>query len=221
MKSQPYLMQIKSQFDLKSNKDLAKFLGLTDGRISQLMSPSATLTERLLKSFLKKIRVQSSHIALVGAIKPAIEMYPIERTLSLQGENWELLPTVKNHDVRNIKIRKYLEERKGVYVFFDSQGLAIYVGKTQKQNLWKEMTSAYNRKRSHHTAFLINHPTTGAEFSSAIDYPRQPIEQLVYLHATANYFSAYDVTTQLIPKLEALLVRIFCNSLSNKKMEKF
>ncbi|HEX5339104.1 MAG TPA: hypothetical protein VFW53_11765, partial [Gallionella sp.] len=116
---------------------------------------------------------------------------------------------------------QYLESAKGIYVFFDSIGNAIYVGKTERQNIWKEMTSAFNRERSNHQTFVVAHPTTGTSFSPAWESPKQPKKRVAYLYNTASYFSAYEVVPGLTPKLEALLVRVFCNSLSNKKMEKF
>ncbi|MGC9129250.1 MAG: hypothetical protein ACP5GA_11060, partial [Acidithiobacillus sp.] len=94
-------------------------------------------------------------------------------------------------------------------------------GKTESQNIWKEMTNAFNRERSNHQVFLVNHPSTGESFLPAHENLLQPKKQTVRLYQTAVFFSAYEISQPLIPKLEALLVRAFCNTLSNKKMEKF
>ena len=106
-------------------------------------------------------------------------------------------------------------------MLYDSQGCAIYAGKTETQGIWKEMTSAFNRERSNHQAFFVSHPTTGKTFFTASERPKQPKKRVVHLHDTAHFFSAYKVVPELISKLEALVVRAFCNSLSNKKMERF
>jgi hypothetical protein len=83
------------------------------------------------------------------------------------------------------------------------------------------MNLAFNRERSQHKAFFIQHPTNGTSFEPAWKANRQPKETIVYLHDTAHYFSAYETAQELIPSIEALLVRGFSNTLSNKKMEKF
>jgi hypothetical protein len=185
-----------------------------------LRSGTNLLTARQVTSFLLKAAENATKAAFVDAIRPSVEMYRIEVVSSKQDAKWELLPTGKG-DMRNQALRKHLESIRGVYFFFDSQGRAIYAGKTEKQNIWKEMTHAFNRERSNHQAFFVTHPTTGQSFAPAWEKPRQPRKQQVYLHDTAYYFSAYEVTGSLIPKLEAFIVRAFCNTLSNKKMETF
>jgi hypothetical protein len=170
--------------------------------------------------FIKKSAENAKSSAFIDAIRPIVEMYPIERVPSKQNAKWEILPTGQSH-AKNQALRKCLESSKGIYLLYDSQGCAIYAGKTERQNIWKEMTSAFNRERTSHQAFFVSHPTTGQTFSPAWETQRQPRKRLVYLYDTAHYFSAYEVAPGLIPKLEALVVRAFCNSLSNKKMETF
>lgn len=212
--------EVKKQYKLKSDLDVAEVLGLTSGRISQLRSGAKQLSVRQVTSFLLKAAENARKTAFVNAIRPSVEMYRIDVVSSRQDAKWELLPTNKR-DTRNHALRKHLESIKGVYLFYDSQGRAIYAGKTEKQNIWKEMTHAFNRERSNHQAFFVSHPSTGQSFSPAWETPRQPRKQQVYLHDTAHYFSAYEVNGNLIPKLEAFIVRAFCNTLSNKKMETF
>jgi hypothetical protein len=210
-----YLDELKKQHDLESDTDLADFLNISSGRISQLRSKRKNLNAKQACNLLGS----AIDSALENAIQPIVEMYPIQRTASRHDMKWELLPTKNN--ARNSAIRKYLEDTQGIYILYDSLRCAIYIGRTVDQNIWSEMTSAFNRDRSHHTSFIVNHPTTGAKFVPSLKKPRQPVESVVYLYDTALYFSAYEVVPSLIPKLEALLVRVFCNSLSNKKMEKF
>lgn len=212
--------EIKKQYGFTSDSEIAALLGLTASRISQLKTRTGNLTARQVNSFIQKAAENAYSEAVGDAIKPVVEMYKIERIESKQDINWELLPTGPTK-TRNVAIRKYLEGSKGIYVFFDSLGCAIYVGKTERQNIWKEMTNAFNRTRSNHAAFLVDHPITGQAFSPAYETSRQPRKKQVYLFDTAHYFSAYEVKPGLIPKLEALLVRCFCNTLTNKKMEKF
>ncbi len=212
--------QLKAQYQISADSDLACCLGITSARISQIRIKNAPLTVRQLAVFIKKAAENAKCIAFVDAIRPIVEMFPIERHPYTQNAKWEILPTGHSHS-KNQSLRTCLESSKGLYILYDSQGCAIYAGKTEHQNIWKEMTSAFNRERTSHQAFFVSHPTTGQAFSPAWETPRQPRKRLVYLYDTAHYFSAYEVAQGLIPKLEALVVRAFCNSLSNKKMETF
>lgn len=212
--------ELKSCHDLKSDSDIARLIGLTPARVSQMRTRNGKLTARQIATYLDKAHAHGRHEATGTLILPIVEMYPVTATLSKQETKRELLPTNKS-DARNRAIRQHLEAAVGIYALFDSLGCPIYVGKTEKQNLWKEMTNAFNRERSNHQTFIVPHPTSGASFSPAWKSPRQPVKRIAYLYNTASFFSAYKVEPALIPKLEALLVRIFCNTLSNKKMEKF
>jgi hypothetical protein len=212
--------ELKKRNDFSSDSDVARLLGLTPARISQMRSRKHVLTARQIASYFQRSYTLGNKNAFVQPIRPIVEMYPIQAVMSKQDAKWEPLPTTKTHP-RNRAIREHLEKSQGIYVFFDSLGCAIYVGKTEKQNIWKEMTNAFNRERSNHQTFVVAHPKTGASFSPAWEKPRQPQKRVAYLYNTASYFSAYDVVDGLTPSLEALLVRVFCNSLSNKKMEKF
>ena len=203
-----------------SDKELAEYLGVTTGRISQMRKNGKPLTTRQMVTYLDLARDEGFIMALEDPIKPVVEMFPIEPTASKQDKKMEPIPTGVNNP-RNKEIRQHLEGAKGIYVFFDSSGKAIYAGKTERQNLWKEMVGAYNRKRADQQAFLVPHPSTDVAFSIEMEKKRQPKKRPVYLHSNAAYFSAYEVSLSLIPTLEALLVRVFCNTLSNKKMERF
>jgi hypothetical protein len=212
--------ELKRRNCLRSDSALAQLIGLTPARISQMRSRKHNLTARQLAGYIQKATERGRRLAYSDPIRPIVEMYPIDAVRSKQEAKWEPLATGKKYP-RNQAIRKMLEAAQGLYMLYDSQGCAIYAGKTTKLGIWKEMTNAFNRERSNHQAFFVSHPTTGSAFSPAWKTPRQPQKQIVYLHDTAHYFSAYEVEPELILNLEALVIRAFCNSLSNKKMEKF
>lgn len=212
--------ELKHRHDLKSDSDVARLIGLTPARVSQMRVRKVQISARQIASYLEKAHANGHREAMEYPIAPIVEMYPVAAVLSKQEKKWEPLPTGKSN-IRNREIRKHLEEAAGIYVLFDSLGCPIYVGKTERQNLWKEMTNAFNRERSNHQTFIVPHPTTGVSFTPAWESPRQPVKRTAFLYNTAYFFSAYEVSPALIPQLEALLVRIFCNTLSNKKMEKF
>jgi DNA-binding transcriptional regulator YdaS (Cro superfamily) len=211
---------IRKRYKLDSDSKLAMFLGVTSARISQMRSRPHKLSARQIVTYIDRAKKSGEAAALAEPIRAIVEMYPIDHTSSRQGAAVEMLPTGDGHP-RNRAIRKCLEETKGVYIFFDSQGQAIYVGKNESGNLWSEMTSAFNRKISNNTAFFVDHPSTGKAFSPAWKKPRQPRRRIIHLRVSAMYFSAYEVSKPLVGGLEALLVRSFCNTLANKKMEKF
>ena len=211
---------LKAAHDYNSDSDLARLIGLTPGRISQMRMREHVLTTRQVVSYLAKAEERGKKMALESIVKPIVEMYPIDATPSKQDRFWEVLPTRKT-DIRNVQIRAFLAKAQGIYILYDSLGCAIYVGKTLTQGIWKELNNAFNRERSNHQAVFVSHPTTGTTFKPTWESPRQPKSKQVYLYDTAHYFSAYDVTAAAIGDLEALLVRAFANNLSNKKMEKF
>jgi DNA-binding transcriptional regulator YdaS (Cro superfamily) len=203
-----------------TDTEISRLLGLTPSRVSQMRSRNHNLTARQVVSYIAKAEDRGRVLALADPIRPIVEMYEIDAISSKQDAKWELLPMGKSFP-RNEAVRQHLVGAKGIYVFFDSMGRAVYAGKTEKQNLWKEMTNAYNRERSNHTAFVVAHPTTGTSFTPAHQKPRRLVKRVVYLYDTASFFSAYEVSPRLIPQLEALIVRAFCNTLTNKKMENF
>ena len=212
--------ELKSQHGFKADSDLAKLIGLTPGRISQMRKREHTITLRQVVSYLSKAEDRGRRLAIENIIRPIVEMYPIVATSSKHDKKKEVLPTPKSN-TRNVQIRSFLSKAQGIYILYDSLGCAIYVGKTETQGIWKELNNAFNRERSNHQAVFVSHPTTGTRFKPTWEAPRQPKNKQVFLFDTAHYFSAYEVTTEVIGDLEALLVRAFANNLSNKKMEKF
>ncbi|MGH8050531.1 MAG: hypothetical protein ACREPB_07735 [Arenimonas sp.] len=205
---------------LQNDAFLAKRLGVTSARISQMRASKANLTTKQVVALSDKLSKQSVAQALRESILPITEHYPIDRADSKHGANWEILPTSQKLNPRNFKIRKLLEQHQGIYFFYDSQGKVLYNGKTEKQGLWKEINNAYNRVRDSHKVFRVKHLINGTDFLPAWQKPRQPVKRSVYFHEVASFFSAYKVAPELIPFIEALIVRSVCNDLSNVRMEK-
>ena len=145
-----------------------------------------------------------------------VEYYPIEATESKQRAKWEILDT---SIVRERKVRDILYESHGIYVFYNSQCKAIYVGKANRRNLWNEMNCVFNRERDAQVVWQVRHPTIWNNFMPAFEKARQIVKHKVYLHNIAHYFSAYSVEKDLIDNAEALLIRAFANDLTNLQME--
>jgi hypothetical protein len=116
-------------------------------------------------------------------------------------------------------IRAELKAAHGIYVFYNSQCRAIYIGKADSLSLWTELKNAFNRKREAQTIWKVQHPRIGETFKPAYKKKRRIKKRQVYLHEIASFLSVYEVGDRLIGNLEALLVRSFPNELSNAKME--
>lgn len=116
-------------------------------------------------------------------------------------------------------IRKELENTKsGIYIFYDSSGRAIYVGKTSARtgSLWARMKSSFNHdQQKSRQLYRIDHSPN----AKLLDKKLGP--KPVQLHELAKYFSAYEVDSNFVDNIEALLIRAFADNLMNKKMENF
>lgn len=104
-------------------------------------------------------------------------------------------------------VKSQLEKNKGIYIFYDSLGKAIYAGKTERNSLWLEMKNAYNRERKTQQKF---------KRTSGIKIFKKPY----YLYEVANYVSVYSVKPYAIGFIEALLIHSFPNDLTNVRVEK-
>ena len=211
--------EIKTKNKISSDKDLASFLGITQATLISHRKSGGNLTPKNVSRLLTKHSMAQTARSFSTAIRPIVEHYPIVKCNSKQGAKWEILSTGADHP-REVKIKRCLMESIGIYFFYDSMGQVIYNGKTISQNLWKEINLAFNRERGQHKVFRVSHPRTGTSFEPAWKRPRQPARKPVYLHEIAGYFSAYEISKELVSVVEALFIRSICNDLSNVKMEK-
>lgn len=117
-------------------------------------------------------------------------------------------------------LRAELSATSGLYIFYDTRGKALYIGKAAKQNIWKEMNLAFNRSRSAQSISLVKHPVKNVKYVAASEKIRQPVDIPRKLVDLAAYFSAYEVNDSLIDNFEALFIRAFPNDLLNYRMEK-
>lgn len=156
----------------------------------------------------KKSRVLSEEI------RPIIEFYPLEPTK--RRVKWQILNPKSR---RTEYIRTELRSARGLYIFYNSQCRAIYLGKADKRSLWGELNSAFNRKRASQTVWGVHYPKTGTSFTPAYKKKRRIKEHQVYLREIASFVSVYEVGDSLISNLEALMMRAFPNELTNTRME--
>ena len=169
---------------------------------------------------LAKSRSAAVQRAQLETIRPVVEFFRISRCTSKGGAAWLVLDTSQSLYTEGLK--QALDDSRGLYIFYDSRGKALYVGKAKEQTIWQEMNKAFNRDRGEVQSIkLVQHPERNQEFKTGYEKLRQPQERVLELYDLATYFSAYSVDPAMIDDLEALMVRGFANDLLNIKMETF
>ncbi len=153
-------------------------------------------------------------------INTIVEYFPIKKVESKGRKNYEISsPNTDDHMKQKWDdLREKLENTKsGIYIFYDSSGRAIYVGKTSaKSSLWARMKSSFNQdQQKSRQLYRIDHSPD----AKPLDQKLGP--KPVQLHELAKYFSAYEVDKHFTHNIEALLIRAFADNLMNKKMENF
>jgi hypothetical protein len=149
------------------------------------------------------------------ALRPIVEFYPLAPVPSAKGARTELFDFATPHGKA---LRAELEAARGLYIFYNSQCRAIYLGKAKRMNLWYEMKSAFNRRRKTQIVRKVNHGPSKGPLQFAYEKPRRIAEHEVLLFEVARYVSVYEVGTALIDNLEALLMRAFPNEITNAVM---
>jgi hypothetical protein len=224
MKGRSVVAELKKKLKVKTDARLADKLGISHPLLN-IYKHSEKVTEKQIAGLISKARHAGEVHLKERAIRPLVEFFRIQKCKSGQGRKCRLFE-VKSADGEILAyldgLRKDLESKKGVYVFFDSSGHAIYTGKARKQNLWKEMNLAFNRERGEVQKIKrVKHPSNKKKYRTSDEKIRQIKDLVVPLHELAFYFSAYQIDDGLINDIEAMLVRSFANNLLNVKMEKF
>ena len=224
MTGEDVLAALKKKFRVKTNRDLAARLGVTEVSV-QNWKNRRRITARQFAGLVGSAARAATKNFQMTAIRPLVEFFKIRGTNSPQGAKHRLFDIQdkagKDHPYRT-GLKDELDTFHGVYVFFDSRGQAIYAGKAKRQTLWKEMTAAFNRDRdSVQKIKRVRHPESRVQYRNTEEKSRQIVEYSVPLHEIAVYFSAYHVVDGMIDELESLLVRSFANDLLNIRMERF
>jgi len=213
------------KFKLPSGQQLSRALGITGTNLHAWKHKRRRVTPRQIASLVHKASTAGAVHVQAKAIRPLVEFFPIERCESRQGAKYELFKYADQGERHPYLsgLREELGQHHGVYIFFDSRGQAIYVGKARALNLWEEMKGAFNRERGEIQKIRrVKHPLAHKHtYRTSDEKTRQIVEYVVPLHELAKYFSAYQVVDGMINELEAMLVRSFANDLLNKRMERF
>ncbi len=212
---------LKKKFALKTDKALAEKLGISITGLN-IWKNRESVTPRqfasLLATAVASAEKAAVHYVEENAIKTIVEYFPINMTLSRGGAKYEIFDCKAEHLYLN-GLRAELDQHHGIYVFYDSRGHAIYVGKAREQKLWKEMNLAFNRQRDIQKIMRVRHPERNQKFKTSDEKKRQIRDATVRLYDIATYFSAYQVSDGLVNSAEAMLVRSFANDVLNVRME--
>lgn len=220
MKAENLINALKKKFKTPTDKALVDRLWITAVTLNNWRNGESNLTLTKIASLIHRTVTKCEKEARLFSIRPIVEYYPVDPSKSARGARWEVFNTSTKKNQRLGKIKNQLEEANGIYLFYDSQCKALYVGKAKDQSLWHEMNNAFNRERETQKLLTVNHPNTGNSFSPAHEKPRQITNTYLLLHDLACYFSAYEVEKDLIDNMEAMLVRAFANTVLNARMEK-
>lgn len=215
------LPSLKRKLAISQHNELAEAMGMSGMALNNWRRQKKGISPAQIVNAIaasKKSAKKETHDRL---LRPVVEFFPLEATVSAKGIHYELFATKKDAPKQHIKLRDILSQAKGIYIFYDSQGKAIYAGKAQKRPLWAELKSVFNRSRKTQSVYRVRHPKRNQEFRPAHEKHRQPRKTQVILSDIAAYISVYEVDTPMISSLEALLVRGFANDLLNVRMEKF
>lgn len=221
MKGADLVKELKRKFSISTDRALAKHLGVTEITLGSWKHAKKPLTPRQVANAIdkaSKVAVAKSHSA---TLRPIVEFFPIDAAESKGGMKYELFPTAKDDNPLHVQLRGALSKAKGIYIFYDTRGRAIYAGKAKEQSLWHEMKNVFNRDRDTQSVYRVKHPTRRQAFKPSYEKPRQPTSTQLRLNDLAAYVSVYEVDKAMINNLEALLVRGFANDLLNVRMEKF
>lgn len=199
-----------------SGKPLHEFLGVTYHTLRNWRKQG--LTYRTLRSLVMSAYEAGKQDAREDLLSPICEFVRIDPGESLSAASPQILCR-KTASTYFSGLVETLAAAKGIYVFYDSSGRAIYVGKTEKGNLWAEINNAFMRERKTQEMYRVEHPTVNTSWNTGIHSKRRLSKSKVKLHDMAFYFSAYEVVPEQISQVEALLIRAFPNDVLNVKME--
>jgi DNA-binding XRE family transcriptional regulator len=221
MKAIDLLDALAKKLGTNSQTELAAAIGVTVQTLINWKNRNEDLSPNQLASAISKSQSAAIEKTQYETIRPIVEFYGIEKCLSKKEAGWQMFDGGDDATLYACGLKQELEEAHGIYIFYDSRGHSIYVGKAKEQTLWREMNLSFNRQREVQKITLVQHPERNQVFKPGYEKLRQPKDTQLELFDMARYFSAYCVLYGMIDELEALMVRGFANDLLNVRMETF
>lgn len=221
MRAQELIDALGRKLGTASQTELAAALGVTVQTLINWKNRDEDLTPNQVASAIAKSRTSAVKQSQYETIQPIVEFYKIRVVPSRRDASWQVLDGSQDDTQYARELREHLDSMSGIYIFYDSRGRSLYVGKARQQTLWKEINLAFNRQREVQKLALANHPKRNQSFKPGYEKLRTIKDIQLELFDIATYFSAYSVEDGMIDDLEALLVRGFANDLLNVRMETF
>ncbi|KEH07471.1 hypothetical protein GY14_27120 [Delftia tsuruhatensis] len=221
MKAIDLLEALARKLETNSQIELANAIGVSVQTLINWKSRDEDLSANQVASAILKSQSAAIQKSQFETIQPLVEFYSISRCRTKREARWQVFDAGPSATLYAQGLKKALDDSYGIYIFYDSRGHSIYVGKAREQSIWRELNLAFNRKRAVQTITLVKHPERNQEFKPGYEKLRQPKDLQLEIFDMAWYFSAYSVDGGMIDDLEALLVRGFANDLLNVKMETF
>jgi len=203
MKGNLIVPALRAKFQCATNSQLAQALGYSALQIRNIERRMSNTPDNIAnivyKSYTAGLRSKF--------IEPLIEFMDIEKGPRKNG-------SVTLHFIKSSgkDIIKLLKDSYGIYIFFDSGGKPIYVGKAPRQNIFTRATQSFNANLNHE--IFRNRRTPKQQLG-------QPRWTTVKVHDVASYFSAYKIQIDYIPDIEAILTRCMINATWNRRVEGF
>lgn len=221
MRAIELLEALERKLGTNSQTELATAIGITVQTLTNWKNRDEDLSATQIASAITRSQNAAVEKAQFETIRPVVEFFRIDKCLSKREASWQIFSGGEESTLYARGLKQALEEAYGIYIFYDSRGHSIYVGKAKEQTLWKEMNHAFNRQREIQTISLSHHPDRNQVFKPGYEKLRQPKDTQLELFEMAYYFSAYIINYGMIDELEALMVRGFANDLLNVRMETF
>jgi len=194
---------LRKKFRCKNNNQLSKFLGYSQPQIGNIQNRISNTAENIAQITYKAYKCGET----TAFIEPIVEFYAIEKGTKRKNSLTFSFLSDKSEDIKN-----NLDSSYGIYIFFDSGGKPIYVGKAVNQTIAVRAKQSYNAN-----LYRQIFKSKGIRRSSHV----QPGWTAVRVHDVADFFSAYRVRSDSIGHIEALLTRCMINTTWNRRVEGF
>lgn len=221
MKGKDFVEKLREEFQCETKSQLAQLLGRTSANISTWRKNpdlKPMVVARAMRELADRaqgeteaLREELRKVQIAHSISTILEYAPIAANHKAQAEYSQ----IKAEDgYGHPEIRKRLEDKRGIYVFYSSLCQAVYVGKANDTELWRECNTAFNRDLKS-DLYKVNHPSENKKQPRRITLSKCSTK----VYKVATFLSVYEVDKALVDMVEALLIRAFINQLPNVKIE--
>jgi len=197
-----------------TDRELVDYLGKSITWLQNLRKRKDVTTRQVVGLIFESQKKNVNNI-LKTAISPIVEFFDLPPVDPKNETRTKIFETNGNQYLKGLQ--EELEANHGIYIFYDSGGRTLYIGKTER-TLWQRINETYHSKIV--KLRLVGHPQRNQKYKTLEEKDRQIRSMRIHLHELAFYISAYKVAKPLIHNTEALLIKSFANDLYNMKMEK-